>query len=149
MSEQPRPTGGGKSLQVSLSGYDLINAPRLNKGTAFSEHERDLFDLHGLLPPHIGNLEDQVERRSAALTQQPTPFSKYAFLRDLQDTNETLFYAFLLRDVEHMLPLRAVLVLTGLYRPAFGARLVGFRGQALRPQTRTLAARLCPAPPRP
>ena len=105
MSEQPRLTGAGKSLLVSLTGYDLINAPRLNKGTAFPEHERDLFDLHGLLPPHIGNLDDQVERRSAALAQQPTPFSKYAFLRDLQDTNETLFYAFLLRDVEHMLPL--------------------------------------------
>jgi len=105
MSEQVSPDTGGKSLQVYLSGYDLINSPRLNKGTAFSEHERDLFGLHGLLPPHIGSLEDQVERRTQALAQQPTPFSKYAFLRDLQDSNETLFYALLLRDVEHMLPL--------------------------------------------
>lgn len=93
MSEQRSPNAGGKCLQVSLSGYDLMNSPRLNKGTAFSDHERDLFGLHGLLPPHIGSLEDQVERRTQALAQQPTPFSKYAFLRDLQDTNETLFYA--------------------------------------------------------
>jgi malate dehydrogenase (oxaloacetate-decarboxylating) len=105
MSEQPGTTRGRGSLQVSLSGYNLINSPRLNKGTAFSDHERDLFDLHGLLPPHIGNLEDQVERRTQALAQQATPFHKYVFLRDLQDTNETLFYALLLRDVEHMLPL--------------------------------------------
>src|SRR6516225_8200774 len=105
MNEQMKPAADGKSLQVSLSGYDLINSPRLNKGTAFSDRERDLFELHGLLPPHLGNLADQVERRTQALAQQPTPFTKYAFLRDLQDTNETLFYALLLRDVEQMLPL--------------------------------------------
>ena len=105
MNEQMKPAADGKSLQVSLSGYDLINSPRLNKGTAFSDHERDLFELHGLLPPNLGNLADQVERRTQALAEQPTPFSKYAFLRDLQDTNETLFYALLLRDVEQMLPL--------------------------------------------
>jgi malate dehydrogenase (oxaloacetate-decarboxylating) len=90
---------------VSLSGYDLINTPSLNKGTAFSDHERDLFSLHGLLPPHIGSLEDQLERRMQALAGQPTPFNKYSFLRDLQDTNETLFYALLVRNIDQMLPL--------------------------------------------
>jgi malate dehydrogenase (oxaloacetate-decarboxylating) len=90
---------------VSLSGFDLINSPRLNKGTAFSDHERDIFDLHGLLPPHIGSLNDQLERRMQALAGQPTPFNKYSFLRDLQDTNETLFYALVVRNVEKMLPL--------------------------------------------
>jgi malate dehydrogenase (oxaloacetate-decarboxylating) len=92
-------------LQVSLSGFNLINSPRLNKGTAFSEQERDIFDLHGLLPPHVGTLEEQIARRLHALDRQPTPFSKYAFLRDLQDTNETLFYALVVRNVEQMLPL--------------------------------------------
>jgi len=92
-------------LQVSLSGFNLLNSPRLNKGTAFSEQERDIFDLHGLLPPHVGTLEEQIARRLHALERQPTPFSKYAFLRDLQDTNETLFYALVVRNVEQMLPL--------------------------------------------
>jgi malate dehydrogenase (oxaloacetate-decarboxylating) len=90
---------------ITLSGFGLINSPRWNKGTAFTDHERDLFDLHGLLPPHIGNLEEQVARRLKALDQQPSSFSKYSFLRDLQDTNETLFYALLARNVEQMLPL--------------------------------------------
>jgi malate dehydrogenase (oxaloacetate-decarboxylating) len=90
---------------LSLSGYDLLNSPRWNKGTAFSDHERDLFDLHGLLPPHIGSLEDQLARRKQALELQTTPFTKYSFLRDLQDINETLFYALLVRNVEQMLPL--------------------------------------------
>src|SRR5215469_6650201 len=102
---EPAKSANGATCQVSQSGYDLINYPRLNKGTAFTDHERDLFDLHGLLPPHVGTLAEQVERRVQALAQQATPFNKYAFLRDLQDINETLFYALLLRDVEQMLPL--------------------------------------------
>jgi malate dehydrogenase (oxaloacetate-decarboxylating) len=105
MNEQLQPAAGEKTLQVSLSGYDLINSPRLNKGTAFSDHERDVFDLHGLLPPHVGNLDEQVDRRLQALAGQSTSFNKYAFLRDLQDTNETLFYALLVRNVEQILPL--------------------------------------------
>jgi malate dehydrogenase (oxaloacetate-decarboxylating) len=90
---------------VSLEGFDLINSPRWNKGTAFNEQERDIFSLHGLLPPHIGALDDQLERRLQVLGNQPTPFSKYSFLRDLQDTNETLFYALIVRHVETILPL--------------------------------------------
>ena len=91
--------------RMSLSGYDLINSPRWNKGTAFTNHERNVFDLHGLLPPHVGVLEDQLNRRLAALERQESSFNKYSFLRDLQDTNETLFYALLVRNVEQILPL--------------------------------------------
>jgi len=101
-----------KPFPVTLSGIDLINSPRLNKGTAFDEGERDEFGLHGLLPPHIGSLELQAQRRERALDAQETDFHKYGFLRDLQDINETLFYALLARDVEKMLPL--------VYTPAVG-----------------------------
>ncbi|HTP34544.1 MAG TPA: NAD-dependent malic enzyme [Candidatus Acidoferrales bacterium] len=97
--------GGQETLEVSLAGFALINSPRLNKGTAFTDHERDLFDLHGLLPPHVGTLDEQVARRMRALECEPTPFTKYSFLRDLQDINETLFYALLVRNIEQMLPL--------------------------------------------
>ena len=105
MDEQFQQTASHNAHQISVSGYDLINSPRLNKGTAFSDHERDVFDLHGLLPPHVGSLDEQVERRIEALRHQPNSFNKYTFLRDLQDTNETLFYALLLRNIEKTLPL--------------------------------------------
>ncbi len=105
MTEQSQATVIENEIQVSLSGFDLINSPRLNKGTAFTDHERDIFDLHGLLPPHVGSLDEQIEVRMEALRAQPNSFSKYSFLRDLQDTNETLFYALLVRNVEEMLPL--------------------------------------------
>jgi malate dehydrogenase (oxaloacetate-decarboxylating) len=94
-----------QAVDVSLSGFDLLNSPRLNKGTAFSDHERDVFDLHGLLPPHLGTLDDQIERRNEQLADESTPFTKYSILRDLQDTNETLFYALVVRNIEEMLPL--------------------------------------------
>ncbi len=90
---------------ISLAGYGLLNSPRWNKGTAFTDRERDLFALHGLLPPHVGTLDEQIERRLQALDRQPTPFHKYSFLRDLQDTNETLFYALLVRHAAELLPL--------------------------------------------
>ena len=53
-------------MKISVTGYDLLNSPRLNKGTAFTEDERDRFGLHGLLPPVVGTLEDQRERRMKA-----------------------------------------------------------------------------------
>ena len=105
MTPQLQETVSEKAYQVSLSGYDLVNSPRLNKGTAFTDHERDIFHLHGLLPPHLGTLDEQLDRRMQALDGQSTPFNKYAFLRDLQDINETLFYALLVRNIEKMLPL--------------------------------------------
>jgi malate dehydrogenase (oxaloacetate-decarboxylating) len=92
-------------IETDLMGYELINTPLLNKGTAFTEAERDAFRLHGLLPPHIGTLDDQVERRLKVLRAFETDFERYAFLRDMQDTNETLFYAVLVRNIEEMLPL--------------------------------------------
>ena len=94
-----------EEIVTSLEGFYLINSPRWNKGTAFTDHERDIFHLHGLLPPHIGNLDDQLQRRLQALNNETAPFNKYSFLRDLQDNNETLFYALVVRNVEHMLPL--------------------------------------------
>lgn len=77
----------------------------LNNGTAFSEQERSAFALHGLMPPHIGTLEDQAARRLKVLRGFETDFERDSYLRDLQDTNETLFYAVLVRNLEEMLPL--------------------------------------------
>src|SRR5262245_24126211 len=92
-------------IELDLSGFDLLNRPLLNKGTAFTEEERDIFRLHGLLPPHVGTLDQQVARRLKAFRAIETNFGRYAFLRDLQDINETLFYALLTRHIEELLPI--------------------------------------------
>ena len=99
-------------IRTSLHGLDLLMNPRLNKGTAFTEAERDVFDLHGLLPPHVGTLESQSERRKRVLDCHPTAFDKYASMRDLQDNNETLFYSLIAQHTEELLPV--------VYTPAVG-----------------------------
>ena len=92
-------------VETTLSGYELLNDPLLNKGTAFTDGERDLFGLHGLLPPHVTELDYQVTRRLDAFRTLTSDLQKYVFLRGLQDTNETLFYALLTRNIEEMLPI--------------------------------------------
>lgn len=92
-------------IATKLSGFDLLNNPILNKGTAFTESERAMFALDGLLPPHVSTLEVQVARRLKALRALATDFQRYSFLRDLQDANETLFYSLLVNNIEEMLPL--------------------------------------------
>jgi malate dehydrogenase (oxaloacetate-decarboxylating) len=99
-------------IRTHLSGRDLLMNPRLNKGTAFSEDERDMFALHGLLPPHVGILESQRERRKRVLDSRPTAFGKYSNMRDLQDNNETLFYSLIAHNIEELLPI--------VYTPAVG-----------------------------
>jgi malate dehydrogenase (oxaloacetate-decarboxylating) len=92
-------------VETALSGYELLNDPLLNKGTAFTEAERDAFDLHGLLPPHVAELDYQVKRRLDAFRGLGSDIERYVFLRGLQDTNETLFYALLTRNIEEMMPI--------------------------------------------
>jgi len=99
-------------VETSLSGLGLLGTPIFNKGTAFPASERDEFSLHGLLPPHLGTLDEQVERRLNAFRALPDDFAKYTFMRDLQDLNETLFYAMITRNIEEMLPI--------VYTPAVG-----------------------------
>ena len=106
------PPANPNVFRTALHGINLLLNPRLNKGTAFSEEERDVFALHGLLPPHIGTLEDQRERRKMALNNRDNAFGKYSQMRDLQDTNETLFYSLITQHVEELLPF--------VYTPAVG-----------------------------
>jgi malate dehydrogenase (oxaloacetate-decarboxylating) len=77
----------------------------LNKGTAFTDEERDSFGLHGLLPPHVAIWKTRSSGACEHRTVFPPGFEQYAFLRELQDTNETLFYALLEGNIEQMLPL--------------------------------------------
>ncbi len=99
-------------LQTPLHGIELLLNPRLNKGTAFTEEERDAFALHGLLPSRIETLAEQRERCQRGLDGQSTAFLKYSALRDLQDTNETLFYSMIAHHAEQLLPI--------VYTPAVG-----------------------------
>jgi len=94
------------------SGIDLLYNPALNKGTAFSSSERDSLGLHGLLPPRIHTLEEQMARVMENLHKKTSDLEKYIFLLALQDRNETLFYRIVLDHLEEMMPL--------IYTPTVG-----------------------------
>jgi malate dehydrogenase (oxaloacetate-decarboxylating) len=104
MSEHPA-QDSPQVIETAFAGVELINQPLLNKGTAFTNDERHEFRLHGVLPPNVGTLNGQVTRRLAVLRAFATDFERYAFLRDLQDANETLFYALLVGNIPELLPL--------------------------------------------
>jgi len=94
-----------EGIEVDLEGAALLTNPLLNKGTAFTEDERTAFALHGLLPPHLGTLDEQVTRQLQAVRKFDRNLDRYVFLRGLQDANETVFYALLIRHLGEMLPL--------------------------------------------
>lgn len=83
----------------------MLADPLTNRGTAFTLEERDRYGLHGLLPPHVLALDEQIARRRAMIESMDSDFHRYAFLRELQDTNEVLFHALVQSDLPRMLPL--------------------------------------------
>lgn len=93
-------------------GQALLSNALLNKGTAFTEEERDALGLRGLLPPRVFTLEEQVARAYTNFQHQPEPLDKYVFLTLLQNRNETLFYKLLETHPEEMIPI--------IYTPTVG-----------------------------
>jgi malate dehydrogenase (oxaloacetate-decarboxylating) len=104
---------GETVLEVPLTGASLLACPPFNKGSAFSEPERREFGLHGLLPPHVGSMEEQLARRLEDYRKKSTDIERHIYLRALQDRNETLFYRLLLDNIIEMMPM--------IYTPVVGA----------------------------
>ncbi len=86
-------------------GMELLDSPSLNKGTAFTEEERAAFGLHGILPPHVETLDEQVLRAYEAYQRKDDDLERHIYLRALQDANEVLFYRLLLDHIEEMTPM--------------------------------------------
>lgn len=93
-------------------GDTLLHDPSLNKGTAFTEAERDALGLRGLLPPRILSLVEQEERILRNFRGKGSPLERYIYLTGLQDRNETLFYRVLVDHLAIMMPV--------IYTPTVG-----------------------------
>ena len=77
----------------SSRGIALLRDPLLNKGTAFTEAERDALGLRGLLPAHVLSMDEQVARFMTNLRGLPNDLEQYVALNSLHDRNEALFFA--------------------------------------------------------
>jgi malate dehydrogenase (oxaloacetate-decarboxylating)(NADP+) len=93
-------------------GAALLRDPTLNKGTAFSEEERDILGLHGLLPPHVATQDEQLKRVLENFHRLETPLSKYIMLESLLDRNEALFFRVVMDHTDTMMPI--------IYTPTVG-----------------------------
>ena len=140
--EVRRGEDGVHQMVVHLSGVPLLRLAATNKGTAFPREERDALGLHGLLPPRVTSLEEQISRVLAQYRKVEAPLARYQFLRSLQERNETLFYAVVERNLEEMLPI--------LYTPTVGEAVKQFhsiyqnaRGLSFSVDTIERAAELC------
>jgi len=100
-------------MKITRSGSDLLEWPLQNRGTAFTTEQRRRLGLLGLLPPNIETLSEQVQRSYEAYRTKTTDMGRHIFLRNLQDTNETLFYRLLSEHLSEMTPI--------IYTPVVGA----------------------------
>lgn len=94
-----------RAIKVKAEGADIIHNPLFNKGAAWRYGERDRLGIRGLLPPRGMPMEDQIRRVHIQLAQEDTPIRKNRYLRDLQDTNETLFHRVLLDNIRELAPI--------------------------------------------
>ncbi|MGB3429890.1 MAG: NAD-dependent malic enzyme, partial [Burkholderiaceae bacterium] len=97
---------------AGLSGVALLRDPALNKGTAFTDVERDKLGLRGLLPPRVASQDEQEGRVLENLRKLKEPLNRYVLLEALQDRNETLFYKVVIDHIDEMMPI--------IYTPTVG-----------------------------
>ncbi|WP_404395112.1 NAD-dependent malic enzyme [Pseudoalteromonas phenolica] len=99
-------------LYIPYAGPNLLETPLLNKGSAFSQSERENFNLNGLLPPRFETIEEQVERCYQQYSSFRDNLNKHIYLRAIQDNNETLYYRLVRDHLEEMMPI--------IYTPTVG-----------------------------
>ncbi|RMH69653.1 MAG: oxaloacetate-decarboxylating malate dehydrogenase, partial [Actinomyces sp.] len=107
-SPQRRP----RLVATTRRGRDLLGDPTLNKSSAFTGPERTALGLEGLLPHRVETLDDQVKRVREEYDMAVGPLGKHIMLRALQDTNEVLFYRFVVDELAEVLPI--------IYTPTVG-----------------------------
>jgi malate dehydrogenase (oxaloacetate-decarboxylating)(NADP+) len=110
----------------SPRGMTLLRDPLLNKGTAFTEAERDALGLRGLLPAHVFTMETQVERVLTNLRSLPNDLAKYVALNELHDRNEALFFRVVCDNIDEIQPL--------IYTPTVGLACQRFGSIFQRPR---------------
>ncbi|WP_417763828.1 NAD-dependent malic enzyme [Shewanella sp.] len=101
-----------RPLYMPFAGPALLEAPLINKGSAFTEEERTSFNLEGLLPYYIETIEEQASRAYDQFRSFNNDLDKHIYLRNIQDTNETLFYRLVQNNISEMMPI--------IYTPTVG-----------------------------
>src|SRR5258706_14733981 len=94
-----------EAMKPTPRGVDLLRHPLLNKGSGFTEAERNALGLRGLFPPHISTQEEQIARFMRSLQRLPDALEKYIALNALHDRNEALFFRVLVDHIDERQPI--------------------------------------------
>jgi len=101
-----------RPLYLPYAGPAMLESPLINKGSAFSTEERIFFNLEGLLPHVIETIEEQASRAYDQYSNFTNNLDRHIYLRNIQDTNETLYYRLLQNHITEMMPI--------IYTPTVG-----------------------------
>jgi malate dehydrogenase (oxaloacetate-decarboxylating)(NADP+) len=113
MSNEPTSIAQQPAVPLEIAkGVKLLHDPLRNKGTAFTEAERDALGLHGLLPPRVLTMAAQASRIMENFAKKPDDLEKYIHLINLEDRNEALFYRVVVDNIEKVMPI--------IYTPTVG-----------------------------
>ncbi|MFK0239104.1 NAD-dependent malic enzyme [Streptomyces vinaceus] len=112
--------------ETTARGHAVLSDPRLARGAAFTQAERDALGLTGLLPPQVLTLEEQTRRAYGQLRELSGDTTKHTYLSALQERNETLFYRLLLDHLTELLPI--------VYTPTIGEAIRLYSREFRRPQ---------------
>ena len=112
------PGNHGTRIKVNARGSAILRIPRLNRGTAFTQEERQKLGLIGLLPAHSTPLEGQLHRTYQRFLAAGSPLQQFAYLRGLRDRNTVLFYRLVSEHMAEMMPI--------IYTPTIGDAIQEF-----------------------
>ncbi|EDK36783.2 conserved hypothetical protein [Meyerozyma guilliermondii ATCC 6260] len=114
------------AIECDLEGFQILNSPIFNKGSAFTRQEREAFKLTGLLPSQVNTLEEQVGRAYAQFSYLKTPLAKNDFLVSMRMQNKVLYYELVRKHIREMLPI--------IYTPTEGDAIAAYSHRFRKPE---------------
>ncbi|GME70659.1 unnamed protein product [Ambrosiozyma monospora] len=113
-------------IECDLQGFQVLNSPLFNKGSAFTLEERDAFNLNGLLPQVVNTLDEQVDRAYQQLHFLKSPLAKNDFCSSMRQQNKVLFYELVRRHIRELLPI--------IYTPTEGDAIAAYSHRFRKPE---------------
>ena len=105
---------------------DVLEDPIRDKGTAFTESERDALGLTGRLPSAVLTLDQQAQRAYQQMLRQGDDLAKNVYMEQLHDRNEVLYYRVLADHLAELLPV--------VYDPVIGDAIERYSDEYRRPR---------------
>ena len=114
------------AIECPLESFQLLNSPLFNKGSGFTQEEREAFDLEALLPPQVNTLDEQVERAYKQVSHLKTPLAKNDFMTSMRVQNKVLYFALIKKHIKELVPI--------IYTPTEGDAIAAYSHRFRKPE---------------